>query len=100
MKFSNAPYTPAEAEIYADLVETLFDTTHTLVTGILSGLLVPVVAWLYTSNRNYLVLAGLMAALGAVRLNVLWAHQRAPFTSAAPTLRCGKPVTRPGRSAS
>ncbi|RTL90760.1 MAG: EAL domain-containing protein [Hyphomicrobiales bacterium] len=79
MKFSNAPDTPAEAEIYADLVETLFDTTHTLVTGILSGLLVPVVAWLYTSNRNYLVLAGFMAALGAVRLNVLWAHQRAPL---------------------
>ncbi len=79
MTLSTASETPAEAEIYADLVETLFDTTHTLVTGILSGLLVPVVAWLYTGNRNYLLLAALMAAVGAFRLNVLWAHQRAPL---------------------
>lgn len=69
----------SEADIYADLVETLFDTTHTLVTGILSGLLVPVIAWLYTSNHTYLILVALMAAVGAYRLNVLWAHQRAPL---------------------
>ncbi len=68
---------PAEAEIYADLVETLFDTTHTLITGILSGVLVPAIAWFSTGERSYLGLVALMALIGAYRVHVLVSHQRA-----------------------
>jgi len=79
MKVSTNPTTSADAEIYADLVETLFDTTHTLVTGILSGVLVPTIAWLSTGNAHYLGLVALMTAVGAYRVEVLLAHQRAPI---------------------
>ena len=38
MKAATPHATSADAEIYADLVETLFDTTETLVAGIIAGL--------------------------------------------------------------
>ncbi|WP_457797426.1 putative bifunctional diguanylate cyclase/phosphodiesterase [Methylocystis sp. S23] len=79
MKVSTNPKASAEAEIYADLVETLFDTTHTLITGILSGVLVPTIAWLSTGNASYLGLVALMTAIGAYRVKVLLGHQRAPI---------------------
>jgi diguanylate cyclase (GGDEF)-like protein len=69
----------AEAEIYADLVETLFDTTHTLITGILAGLLAPLVAWLSTGEPTYLALVTVMAGIGAYRIQVLLAHRRSPL---------------------
>ena len=71
----------AEAEIYADLVETLFDTTTTMVTGILSGVLVPLIAWLSTGSHAYLALLAVMSAFGAYRLHVLHGHRRAPIQS-------------------
>ncbi|QGM96058.1 putative bifunctional diguanylate cyclase/phosphodiesterase [Methylocystis parvus] len=79
MKASTNPNASADAEIYADLVETLFDTTHTLITGILSGVLVPTIAWLSTGNASYLGLVALMTTVGAYRVEVLLAHQRAPI---------------------
>ncbi|MGJ0509226.1 MAG: putative bifunctional diguanylate cyclase/phosphodiesterase [Methylocystis sp.] len=79
MKLSRTPQTPPDAEIYADLVETLFDTTHTLVTGILSGVLVPVIAWLSTGNAHYFLLVVILSLAGLYRLRVLWAHQRTPI---------------------
>lgn len=79
MKVSSNPKTSAEAEIYADLVETLFDTTHTLITGILSGVLIPAIAWLSTGNAAYLGLVALMTAVGVYRVEVLLAHQRTPI---------------------
>jgi diguanylate cyclase (GGDEF)-like protein len=79
MKVSSNPKSSAEAEIYADLVETLFDTTHTLITGVLSGVLIPTIAWLATGNSAYLGLVALMTAVGLYRVEVLLAHQRAPI---------------------
>jgi diguanylate cyclase (GGDEF)-like protein len=70
--------TTAESEIYADLVETLFDTTHTLVTGILSGVIVPLIAYATTGNALYLLLVALLGLIGVYRLAVLQGHQRAP----------------------
>ncbi|PPD45824.1 MAG: GGDEF-domain containing protein [Methylocystis sp.] len=70
----------AEAEIYADLVETLFDTTHTLVTGILAGLMAPTIAWLSTGDELYLALMTLMAGIASYRIEVLIAHQGTPIT--------------------
>lgn len=70
----------AEAEIYADLVETLFDTTHTLVTGIIAGLLAPMVAWLSTGEPTYLALVLLMSCIAAYRIHVLLTHDRAPIS--------------------
>lgn len=68
-----------DAEIHADLVETLFDTAHTLVTGILSGVMVPVIAWLSTGDPNYFLLVAILGGSGAYRLHVLWAHDAAPI---------------------
>ncbi len=79
MIVSPTPKNAAEAEIYADLVETLFDTTHTLVTGILSGVLVPTIAWLATGNPAYLLLVLAMILIGAYRLHTLVSHQRTPI---------------------
>ncbi|BDV34741.1 putative bifunctional diguanylate cyclase/phosphodiesterase [Methylocystis iwaonis] len=78
-KASTNPRSAAEAEIYADLVETLFDTTHSLVTGILSGVLVPAIAWISTRETSYLWLAGLMSLIGVYRVHVLLSHDRAPI---------------------
>lgn len=78
------PQTPQltpDQEIYAELVETLFGTTHTLVAGILSGVLVPVIAWLSTGNPNYFLLVAILCAAGAYRLRVLWTHDSAPIRS-------------------
>lgn len=69
----------AESEIYADLVETLFDTTHTLVTGILSGVIVPLIAYVSTGRTVYLLFVLLLALVGVYRLAVLRGHQRAPI---------------------
>ncbi len=77
-RMSNSKAT-AEGEIYADLVETLFDTTHTLVAGILAGLLTPMIAWLSTGDEFYLALVTLMAGIASYRIEVLIAHQRAPI---------------------
>lgn len=66
----------AESEIYADLVETLFDTTHTLITGILSGVIVPLIAYLSTGDAQYLLLVLLLSLVGLYRLAVLREHQR------------------------
>lgn len=79
MKLFKTSQTAPDAEIHADLVETLFDTTHTLVTGILSGVMVPVIAWLSTNNPNYFLLVAILVAAGAYRLRVLWTHDAAPI---------------------
>jgi diguanylate cyclase (GGDEF)-like protein len=73
------PQLTPDQEIYAELVETLFGTTHTLVTGILSGVMVPVIAWLSTGNPNYFLLVAILCAAGAYRLHVLWSHDSAPI---------------------
>jgi diguanylate cyclase (GGDEF)-like protein len=73
--------TSAEPEIYADLVETLFDTTHTLVTGILSGVIVPLIAYLSTGEARFLPFVLLLALVGVYRLIVLRSHQRTPIAT-------------------
>lgn len=78
MKAATPHATSADAEIYADLVETLFDTTETLVAGIIAGLLAPMVAWLSTGDPIYLALASLMGAIAAYRIHVLLWHNRSP----------------------
>ncbi|WP_036282370.1 bifunctional diguanylate cyclase/phosphodiesterase [Methylocystis sp. ATCC 49242] len=69
----------AEAEIYADLVETLFDTTETLIAGIVFGLLAPMIAWLSTGEATYLALVALMSCIGAYRIHVLLSHNHTPI---------------------
>ncbi|TLG79082.1 EAL domain-containing protein [Methylocystis sp. B8] len=70
----------SDAEIYADLVETLFDTSETLIMGILAGLLAPMVAWLSTGESVYLVLVLCMSLIGAYRLRLLFMHNRTPVS--------------------
>lgn len=68
----------ADATIYADLVDTLFDTTSTLVTGIIAGLLAPMVAWLFTGDFIYLALALTMSVIACFRVALLISYKRAP----------------------
>jgi len=75
----NATKSYSDAEIYADLVETLFDTSETLIMGIIAGLLAPMVAWLSTGESVYLVLVLCMSLIGAYRLRLLLMHNRTPI---------------------
>ena len=70
-----------DEEIYADLVETLFDTTGTLIAGILAGLLAPAIAWLSTGETVYVALTGVMAAIALFRMALLFSHNRASIAS-------------------
>jgi diguanylate cyclase (GGDEF)-like protein len=70
--------TNVDDDIYADLVDTLFDTTGTLVTGICAGLLAPVIAWLSTGESTYLALTMLMLGIAAYRIHILVSHNRTP----------------------
>ncbi|MDB5438010.1 MAG: GGDEF-domain containing protein, partial [Caulobacteraceae bacterium] len=65
------------AEVHADLVETLFGTTGSLISGILGGLLVPMIAWARTGEPLYLVCSAVLIALAGFRLEVLRRHRRA-----------------------
>jgi len=71
----------ADAEIYADLVETLFDTTETLIAGVIFGLLAPTIAWLSTGEPTYLALMALMTCVGVYRIHVFLTHKRSPITN-------------------
>ena len=64
-------------EVHADLVETLFGTVGSLVSGIFGGLLVPIIAWSRTQDPIYLFSSLVMLALAGLRLEVLRRHRRA-----------------------
>jgi diguanylate cyclase (GGDEF)-like protein len=64
-------------EVHADLVETLFGTVGSLVSGIFGGLLVPIIAWVRTHDPIYLTASLVMVTLAALRLEVLRRQRRA-----------------------
>ena len=64
-------------EVHADLVETLFGTVGSLVSGILGGLLVPIIAWSRTHDPIYLICSLVMLVLAGLRLEVLRRHRKA-----------------------
>lgn len=67
-----------EAEIYADLVETLFGTPGSFLAGVFGGLLVPSVALFATGDRIYAFLLVLMAIFAVYRIHILLWHERTP----------------------
>lgn len=73
----NSRSEPVPPEVHADLVETLFGTTGSLISGILGGLLVPAIAWARTGQPVYLVCTAVLIALAAFRLEVLRRHRKA-----------------------
>jgi diguanylate cyclase (GGDEF)-like protein len=64
-------------EVHADLVETLFGTVGSLVSGIVGGLLVPIIAWARTGDQTYLVCSVVLVFLAVLRLEVLRQHGKA-----------------------
>ena len=64
-------------EVHADLVETLFGTVGSLVSGIAGGLLVPIIAWSRTQDPIYLICSVVMIVLAGLRLEVLRRHGKA-----------------------
>lgn len=70
-----APALPAE--VHADLVETLFGTVGSLVSGILGGLLVPIIAWSRTHDPLYFLCSAVLVGLALFRLEVLRRHGKA-----------------------
>ena len=70
-----APALPAE--VHADLVETLFGTVGSLVSGIVGGLLVPIIAWSRTYDPLYFFCSAVLVSLAIFRLEVLRRHGKA-----------------------
>lgn len=66
------------SDIHAGLVDTLFGTVASFLSGIFGGLLVPVVAWLRTRQVAYLVCAAVIIVLAVFRIALLLAYHRAP----------------------
>lgn len=67
-----------EAEIYCDLVETLFATQGSFLIGIIAGLMAPAIAWLSTGDEVYFELVILMTCMAAYRIVVFMAYVREP----------------------
>jgi diguanylate cyclase (GGDEF)-like protein len=72
---------PLPPEVHADLVETLFGTVGSLVSGIVGGLLVPFIAWARTGDTIYLACGAVLVGLAVLRLEVLRRHRRASAES-------------------
>jgi diguanylate cyclase (GGDEF)-like protein len=68
-------------EVHADLVETLFGTVGSFLSGIAGGLLVPVIAWARSGDPIYLFCSLGLIALAAFRLEILRRHNRADSAS-------------------
>lgn len=64
-------------EVYAALVETLFGTVSSFISGIIGGLLVPTIAWIRTRDPLYLGCAVVLLALATFRVLVFTSHKRA-----------------------
>ena len=65
-------------EIYADLVETLFGTVGSFLSGVFGGLIVPTVAWLRTGERHFLYCWAAIFCITLFRVAVLVAHKATP----------------------
>src|SRR5271168_1344815 len=68
--------TTLPAEIHSALVETLFGTVGSFVSGLVGGLLVPAVAWARTRDPIFLVCTVVLLFLAALRLAVFYAYVR------------------------
>ncbi len=68
----------ADSEIYQDLVETLFATRGSFLSGLAAGLLAPIIAWLSTGQDVYFQLILLMTCMAAYRIVVFVAYTREP----------------------
>jgi diguanylate cyclase (GGDEF)-like protein len=69
-----APVAKLPPEIHADLVETLFGTVGSFVSGLIGGLIVPVIAWFRTYDPIFLVCTGVIVLLAVFRVLVLLRH--------------------------
>jgi diguanylate cyclase (GGDEF)-like protein len=67
---------PLPADVHADLVEALFGTVGSFLSGIVGGLLVPIIAWARTHDPTYLGATAVMVALALFRLVVLLSYRR------------------------
>jgi diguanylate cyclase (GGDEF)-like protein len=65
------------ADIHAELVETLFGTPGSFLSGLAGGLLVPAIAWIRTHDPIFLVCTVVLVILAAFRLLVFVDHGRA-----------------------
>ncbi|HUO23939.1 MAG TPA: EAL domain-containing protein [Caulobacteraceae bacterium] len=73
---SRSPNTTLPAEVHADLVQTLFGTVGSFVSGILGGLLVPIVSWARTGDPLFLGSTIVLLCLIALRLAVFYGYMR------------------------
>ncbi len=68
-------------DIYAGLVETLFGTVGSFVSGLFGGCLVPLIAWFRTGDEVMFKATIVTLLLTLFRLAVFFAHHRASVTS-------------------
>ncbi|MEO6340129.1 MAG: EAL domain-containing protein [Caulobacteraceae bacterium] len=68
------------ADIHAALVETLFGTVGSFISGIAGGLLVPAIAWGRTHDPIFLACTAVIVMLSVFRLAVFLRHEKADAT--------------------
>ena len=76
LKNDSKPAAALPPEVHADLVETLFGTVGSFLSGIAGGLLVPVIAWGRTQNPVYIACTVGLLVLAAFRLEIMRRHAR------------------------
>ncbi|MGI4764272.1 MAG: hypothetical protein ACRYGP_04285, partial [Janthinobacterium lividum] len=68
-------------EVHAELVETLFGTTGSFVSGMFGGLVASALAWIRTGDVIFAVCTAITVCLIAFRIVVFIAHHRASMAS-------------------
>ena len=62
------------ADVHAALVETLFGTFGSFLSGMIGGLLVPVIAWVRSDEPIFAICTGVLLTIGLFRLCMFRIH--------------------------
>ena len=68
--------TPLPAEVHAALVETLFGTVGSFISGMVGGVMVPAIAYARTGDPVFLICIAILLAVSALRLVALIGYRR------------------------